>query len=91
MLIEMRRAKYTFLPTYSALWTRYSWKIRSRTLDKFLCVFLGALCSGLSLEGNHQTAKEQNRPGHDLSGSYKRRPRDCTPRVCAQRVEVTSC
>lgn len=23
-------------------------------------------------EGNHQTAKEQNRPGHDLSGSYTR-------------------
>lgn len=31
MLIEMRRAKHTFSPTYSSLWTRYSWKNRSRT------------------------------------------------------------
>jgi len=34
MLIEMRRAKHTFSPTYGALWTRYSWKNRSRTSGK---------------------------------------------------------
>lgn len=62
MLIEMRRAKHTFSPTYSDCGRAIRRKIDRGSLDKFLCVFLGALCSGLSWEDNYQTAKEQNRP-----------------------------